>query len=80
MFSRNLILNKYNLKLIRTITTTNRWLLAADKHSNQTVKLSKQEREEIKKLINYYVYNDLPDKNLENEVKNLKNELRNKVN
>lgn len=80
MFSRNLILNKYNLKLIRTITTTNRCLLAADKHSNQTVKLSKQEREEIKKLINYYVYNDLPDKNLENEVKNLKNELRNKVN
>jgi hypothetical protein len=74
---KNLI-SIYNSKLIRKITT-NRLLLVSDKNGYQAKKLSRNDREEIKKMINYFVYNDIPDHNLENQVKHLKLELIKKV-
>ncbi len=78
IYLKNLVITSKNVKAFRTFSTNVSKLLASK--SETKTKVSKTEKEKIKKLLNFYVDNELPDANLESQLKSLKLELKTKVN
>ena len=66
-----------NVKVIQRFKISK--FFTSNSNKNDQFKLSRSDKEKFKQLVNFYADNHLPDENLENQVKNLKVELKNKV-
>jgi hypothetical protein len=65
---------------LSSLTTKNR-IVSTSNHLTcfYSSRVSKKHEDAIKKKVQYYIENELPDKKLETELANLKNELKTQV-